>query len=566
MIEHISAGGMGSVYLVREQAAERLVAMKFLHASSNSTALERFLVELRSLAKLDHPHIVRVHSSDFFRADPFFTMEYMPGGSLLRTMEPGGPLPPAEALRLIRPVADAVSAAHAAGVIHRDLKPSNILLTADGTPKVSDFSLAKRLDRDDNVTLGTGALGTPSYMPPEQISKKNGELGKWSDVYGLGATLYHLLTGRAPFVGATPEEIILKVLADPPSRPRALRPEIPLALEAVVVKCLEKDPKDRYQSVAEFLADLGKYEAGLQTDAPPLTRSRRVKRWAHRNRRRIAASALAVVLLTGVGIALTLAIQEWRKPVEPHERMKKQLAARRPVTLIGETGLPPYYSRSILEPTLLGESPLGDGTCSFHAFRYTLIELCDDPMNDHYRVELELRRHGKTEADWLGFYFGYGPAPTDPAVGHLMFAVKFKDYPPPVVPGRKPDPTAVYFQTLDFIQTPGKLSEPAPSKLRALPFAHSPVNQPGIWRPMAIEVSPTRVLVQWRSDDGKSWLTVVDWTREQIDAAYERRKEIMEEKSVGSKNLPRWAPRMPFGLVAFKSAVSVRNMVVTPLP
>ena len=146
---------MGEVYLAREGASERLVAMKFVRYPGDPGAFDRFLVELRVLAALEHPHIVRVLSSDFLRADPYFTMEHLTGGSLARATV-GGPLGVGEAVRLMRAVAGAVAAAHAQKVVHRDLKPANILLAADGTPKVADFGLAKRLDEVDPVTLASG--------------------------------------------------------------------------------------------------------------------------------------------------------------------------------------------------------------------------------------------------------------------------------------------------------------------------------------------------------------------------------------------------------------------------
>ena len=163
---------MGAVYLAREVVPDRLVAMKFLRRPGSQSAYDRFLVEVRALAALDHPNIIRVLSTDFFRSDPFFTTEYFSNGSLLKRVEDAGPLEPFEAAKLMATAARAVHAANQKGVIHRDLKPSNILLTADGVPKVADFGLAKRLDQDDDLTTGTGALGSPPYMAPEQTGQR----------------------------------------------------------------------------------------------------------------------------------------------------------------------------------------------------------------------------------------------------------------------------------------------------------------------------------------------------------------------------------------------------------
>ena len=569
---------MGSVYLAREQAAERLVAMKFLHHPENSEALDRFLVELRSLAKLDHPHIVRVYSSDFFRADPFFTMEYMPGGSLAQTIKACGPLPPAEALRLIRPVADAVSAAHAAGVIHRDLKPSNILLTADGTPKVSDFSLAKRLDRDDNVTRGTGALGTPGYMPPEQISKRNGELGPWSDVYGLGATLYYLLTGRAPFIGETSEAIIPQVLTNPPTRPRAIRPDISLDLEGIVIKCLEKDPKDRYQTMSKLAADLDRVLAGQKPVAPPLTRWRRTKRWVRCNRRGIAASAVLLLLLGGM-FALGTAVREWRKPEDPLKTMQKDLAAGREVELVPEKGKPLWH-RWVLGSPEIGTSPTGDGSCSFESVSRSMLELCPDPMVDHYRLRAEIRfvetklaEHpalkGTVEGvATAGVYFGQSTTPgNNEAAAYTMFMVAFSDIPLPPTTEGKPRVREVHFRRLVLLQNPHGRDFTAKGTLTDChrPFIPN-AGTPGPWRLIEIEITLAGIRAWWREPNGQMTL-FASVTAELLQKEYAILGQKLDNNVPNhGVVLPQWKPRMSIGVWNDRAAIDIRNVVLTPLP
>ena len=211
LFRHLGGGGMGDVYLAREHTSERMVAIKFLRSTHNAVAIDRFLTEVRALGRIEHPHIVRALATDFNRSDPFFTMEFVAGGTLTDRVKANGPLASIEAARVIASAARAVHAGHAANVLHRDIKPSNILIAADGTPRVSDFGLAKRTDRDDENTQGSGPLGTPSFMPPEQVSRKHGEIGPHSDVYGLGATLYYLVTGQAPFSGDSASTIISHV-------------------------------------------------------------------------------------------------------------------------------------------------------------------------------------------------------------------------------------------------------------------------------------------------------------------------------------------------------------------
>ncbi|MDW8244531.1 MAG: serine/threonine-protein kinase [Thermogemmata sp.] len=259
LLKRLGCGGMGDVFLAREYPTERLVALKMLRSFGNPNVAERFVAEVRALARLNHPNIVRVLATDFLRQQPFFTMEYIEGGTLADRLRQQGPIDPHEAARLIRTAAQAVHAAHCAQVLHRDLKPSNILLDAHGQPHISDFGLAKLLDRDDGLVTATGPLGTPSYMPPEQCSKRFGPVGPAADVYGLGATLYHMVVGRPPFSGSSTPEIIRHIEQTPPIRPRVIRPEIPLELEAIILKCLQKRPHDRYPTAAALAEDLERF-------------------------------------------------------------------------------------------------------------------------------------------------------------------------------------------------------------------------------------------------------------------------------------------------------------------
>ncbi|HSQ56492.1 MAG TPA: serine/threonine-protein kinase, partial [Gemmata sp.] len=358
-IRELVGGGMSIVYLAHELAADRTVAMKFLRGFASSSAVERFTVELRVLAALKHPNIVRVLAQDFLRADPFFTMEFEPGGTLAELVKRRGPLSSNEAATLIRAVSSAIQAAHAKGILHRDIKPSNVLLAADGTPKVSDFGLAKRTDKDDDITTASGAIGTPSYMPPEQISRKWGEITAASDVYSIGATLYHLLTGMPPFRGESNVETMRLVESEPPKRPRAIRPEIPLALEAIVMKCLEKKPADRYSSAEALIASLDRFLAGEDDpESPQLTRRRRVRRWVGRNQwALVGGMAMIVTLAIGGLIAMPRDIVADRQ---------RDLKAGKPVVLLPAKGLPSWSERPI-GGVEIATDIAADGACTMSA-------------------------------------------------------------------------------------------------------------------------------------------------------------------------------------------------------
>jgi hypothetical protein len=568
LLHRLGGGGMGEVHLAREYATSRLVAMKFLRHPADRAAFDRFLVELRALARVEHAGVVRVFAADFLRSDPFFTMEYVPGGSLGAKLVSDGPLDPREAARLLAAAARAVHAAHETGVIHRDLKPGNILLSEDGTPKVSDFGLAKRTDRDDGLTTTSGPVGTPSYMAPEQASRHYGPPGPRADVYGLGATLYHLLTGRPPFSGS-PAEVVTRVLTTVPARPRAIRPEIPVGLEAVVMKCLEKPPGERYPTAAALADDLERFLAGRPTEAPALTWRRRAWRTL---RPRLVPVAVIAVLLIGVFL-LGAAVWPASKParIDPVETARKELAAGRPVTLIDATG-GPKHARWLLDTNTIGPSPHGDESCHFVAMGYSLLELFPAPGINKYRIDLELRHlqspnadpRNPIETDFFGVYWGYEAAPLrDGLASHKMFAVIYRDadYEAQLngIPPR-PQPIGLYRFQID--QRPD--ARPTPPFLHQVEsiLATPTPRRPGAWRPLRIECTPERMTVMWRDDAGKL-VPLAEWDRNRLSAEATALKTGALAAVKGAEG--GWEPNAPFGLIAYKASLSVRNVVVTPL-
>jgi serine/threonine-protein kinase len=253
---------MGVVYKARQTGLNRLVALKMVLAGGHASEadLARFRGEAEAVARLQHPNIVQVFEVGQAGDHPFFSMELCPGGGLDRKLG-GTPLPPKDAARLVETLARAMHVAHLAGIIHRDLKPANVLLAADGTPKITDFGLAKRLDDTSGRTQTGSILGTPSYMAPEQAEGRK-DIGPAADIYALGAILYELLTGRPPFRAATPLDTILQVVSDDPAPPRRLSSGVPRALEAICLKCLNKAPIRRYPDAASLAADLARFQDG----------------------------------------------------------------------------------------------------------------------------------------------------------------------------------------------------------------------------------------------------------------------------------------------------------------
>jgi hypothetical protein len=254
---------MGIVYRARHLLLDLPVALKMVRTgtAAGPEELARFHVEARAVATLTHPGVVRVYDFGEHQGLPFFSMELIEGGSLADRLR-RGPLPATEAARLVEGLARVVQHVHEHDVIHRDLKPANILLTRDGQAKVADFGLARRLHQDLGLTSTGAVLGTASYMSPEQAAGRTREVGSAADIYGLGAILYECLTGRPPFRAATRELTMVQVLTEEVDAPSQARKDVPAELEAICLKCLEKEPARRYDSAAALAEDLQRFLAG----------------------------------------------------------------------------------------------------------------------------------------------------------------------------------------------------------------------------------------------------------------------------------------------------------------
>ncbi len=290
----LGRGGMGVVYKARHLALKRAVALKMIlgagHAGEDQRA--RFKAEAEAVARLQHPNIVQVYEVGEAAGHPFCALELVEGGSLDARLD-GRPLTAREAAHLVEALARAMHLAHARNVVHRDLKPGNVLLASDGTPKVTDFGLARHLDADSGVTQAGTVMGTPSYMAPEQASGQAHAAGPPADVYALGAVLYACLTGRPPFKGATVQETLEQVRTRPPVAPRLSQPDTPIDVETICLKCLAKEPEKRYPSAKELADDLGRFLCGEPIAARPVGAPERAWLWCRRNR---AVAGLAATL------------------------------------------------------------------------------------------------------------------------------------------------------------------------------------------------------------------------------------------------------------------------------
>ncbi len=230
-------------------------------SQARSDLLARFRVEAEAVARLRHPNILQIYDIGEVDGLPFVSLELLEGGDLDDRLA-GTPQPGRSGAELMATLARAVHAAHEAGIIHRDLKPSNILFNDEGTPKITDFGLAKRLESDSRQTETGQIMGTPGYMAPEQARGHTRDVGPAADIYALGAILYQVLTGRPPFVGETPMETVRQAIDDDPVPPSRLVPRVPRDLVTICLKCLQKDPKKRYVSAQDLAGDLDRYRNG----------------------------------------------------------------------------------------------------------------------------------------------------------------------------------------------------------------------------------------------------------------------------------------------------------------
>ncbi len=311
LLSEVARGGMGVVYKARQVKLNRVVALKMILSGQFASPIDvqRFHSEAEAAAQLDHVGIVPIYEVGEYEGHHFFTMGFIDGGSLSARLR-DGPLPPRDAAELVQRIAEAVQYAHERGVIHRDLKPANVLLDRHGQPRITDFGLAKNVGHDSGLTASGQIMGTPGYMPPEQAAGHIQLVGETADIYSLGAVLYALLTGRPPFQADNMLDTLKQVIDKEPVSPAALNARVPLDLETICLKCLEKDRQRRYVSSAALADDLGRYLRGEPIAARPVSRVERAWRWA--KRKPVLAGLMATVaalLVTVVVVPSVLAVR-----------------------------------------------------------------------------------------------------------------------------------------------------------------------------------------------------------------------------------------------------------------
>ncbi|MBI3866997.1 MAG: protein kinase [Verrucomicrobia bacterium] len=308
LLEEIARGGMGVVYKANQASLDRVVAVKLLLLGqyASDEFIHRFRIEASAAASLQHPNIVAIHEVGVHKGQHYFAMDFVDGPNLAQLVGVQ-PLAAKRAAGYVRTIAEAIHFAHNRRILHRDLKPSNVLIDPNDQPRVTDFGLAKNLGSDSDLTVTGQVMGSPGFMPPEQSLGEVSKMGPVSDVYSLGAILYYALTARAPFVGETMSDTLRQVQSEDPISPRVLAPSVSADLETICLKCLEKEPNNRFPSAQALADELGRFLRDEPIQARPVSRAEHAWRWC---RRKPAITGLAIslaMLLIAIAVGSTLA-------------------------------------------------------------------------------------------------------------------------------------------------------------------------------------------------------------------------------------------------------------------
>jgi hypothetical protein len=550
---------MGVVYKAWDPLLKIQVALKTLPtAPADPSLAERFDREFRVLARLDHPHVVRI--SDVGRQDgrPYFATHFMPGGSLDRQLDRFRE--PRAAVALVEKVARAVHYVHDKGIIHRDLKPANILLDEADEPRVTDFGLAKFRDGGLDLTQSRAVLGTPSYMAPEQAAGQIDRLGPATDVWALGVILYELLTGCRPFRAKDRDAISSLIRTAEPPRPRSLRREIDRSLEVIVLKCLEKRPEDRYASAAALADDLARWQAGEPIQAVPPRWRTRLWRFVRRHPTAVTAAALVAAALLAVPLlsaAWTRAAERarvedrQRQITEDLRQVRQELGRGRAAPLTPLRVRPDWYGRRIGRPELVqlaGDPP----AVRLSNFRTGALDLLPECPREGYRFSAEVSIcQGNTAPDASGgLYVAAREWPgADGGTEQWFVSLAY--------PGSAAAP-AVTFELHRYVGQPG--ADEKEIFRRFVDHALPPGEKAGTWRRLQLDVSRTGFVAWWEGDlIPRAHISLADLERD------------LKRLAGRPPALAAWPAaedmvRGGLGLYNKNADTEFRNVVVEPLP
>jgi len=546
-------GGMGVVYCAVHPVLNRMVALKTLYpgGENRSDTLARFRLEGEVVARLEHPNIVRIYDFDEYGGAPYFAMELVEGETLAEKLRRGR-LELREAAELVRTIASAVGYAHRQKVVHRDLKPSNVLIGRDGTLKVTDFGLAKILEEGrGGLTQTDAVMGTPSYMAPEQAAGRAAEVGPRTDVYALGAILYEALVGAPPFVGESKSGVLELVRKGDMVRLSDRRPDIPAALEAICLKCLELLPSDRYATADGLEAELDRWLKGEPTQTRRPGRPRRLLR--RMKDRRVIAGILTVAVGVGLVAALPPA---W----------KKTTATASPTEIRTPDGrLLPFRVRYGDDKTKVTTD--ADGTIRVDAWDLCLVEYTPGPDEVPYRFRASVRHEMGHEGGYVGLYFGHQAFAGTFGETHLFGKMTYNDIWPRsegfLALKKNPDQPKNLVR-LDFVTCVTGQDRAWSAMTR--PAAGAPFEVCGgrgnCWRDLEVVVAADGIGGTW---EGRGFGRVSAGT---ITTAFTDDLQRARQKNPDDNHLRavagRYHPLGSVGLVVERSSASFRRVEVTP--
>ena len=571
LLGELGRGGMGVVYRARQKKADRMVALKVMrdHERVSEEEKERFTVEVRALARVSHPNIVGIYEVGEEEGCPFFTMEYVDGKPLSHR-DRQEPMSAADAALLIERIAGAVHAAHSVGVLHRDIKPGNVLIDSEGNPKLTDFGLAKHLDQDSGLTIEGSALGTPSFMSPEQAGGELEKVTATADVYSLGATLYDLQTGQPPFRGETAGGTLAKVLKEDVIPPSKIRPGLSPELEAVCLKCLEKNPARRYATALELAEDLQRWRKGEATRVRPWSWRRRMWRRTRRHWKPIMAIAAMALMVIAFVYTFIITDPEYRdrqamlavdRAIEKGER----------VELVGPIG-PPKWLRKVVD---IEAEVSSDPNTVFQVKtnRAALIQLAPSAHHDSYRIRCELRTRSSTAADSSsGIYFAHNLGENN-SDGYVERFVVFHHKRNLGDTKREKDLVKVQDFLLEFEE--GVVDVNSGPSLGNHEYTIDLMLMQEPWRTLELEVTPKYIRAYWFDGDENRKL-VGRWNQprnstdpvstEIFERISKRHHDDLDRRK--KQNMVRrleYAPRKSFGIFVRGAVVDFRNVTFEPI-